>query len=100
MARGFSQKEGEDYEETFAPITRISVHREATRFCDLWKVSHVFKVKKYLYGLTQAPKAWYARINNYLMSLGFTKSDADSNLYYKVEDVFPFILVLYVDDLC
>jgi hypothetical protein len=33
------------------------------------------------------------------MSLGFTKSDVDPNLYYKVEDGFPMILVLYVDDL-
>jgi hypothetical protein len=31
------------------------------------------------------------------MSLGFTKSDAYSNLYYKVEYGFPLILVLYVD---
>ena len=33
------------------------------------------------------------------MSLGFTKSKADSNLYYKVEDDGPVILLLYVDDL-
>jgi hypothetical protein len=33
------------------------------------------------------------------MSLGFTKSDADPNLYYKVEDGCPLTLVLYVDDL-
>jgi hypothetical protein len=33
------------------------------------------------------------------MSLGFTKSKADSNLYYKVVDGVPVILLLYVDDL-
>jgi hypothetical protein len=33
------------------------------------------------------------------MSLGFTKSDVDPNLYYKVENGFPLILVLYMDDL-
>ena len=33
------------------------------------------------------------------MSLGFTKSKADSNLYYKVEDDGIMILLLYVDDL-
>ena len=32
------------------------------------------------------------------MSLGFTKSDVDFNLYYKVVDGDPLILVLYVDD--
>ena len=31
--------------------------------------------------------------------MGFTKSDADPNLYYKIEDNEPLILVMYVDDL-
>ena len=31
--------------------------------------------------------------------MGFTKSKADSNLYYKVEDGNPVILLLYVDNL-
>jgi hypothetical protein len=34
-----------------------------------------------------------------MMSLGFTKSKEDPNLYYKVEDSGPVILLLYVDDL-
>ena len=33
------------------------------------------------------------------MSLGFTKSKVDSNLYYKVENDELMILILYVDDL-
>jgi hypothetical protein len=61
------------------------------------KESHVCKLKKALYGFKQAPKSWYARIDSFLMSLGFTKSDVDPNLYYKVEDGCPLILVLYVD---
>ena len=38
-------------------------------------------------------------MDSFLMSLGFTKSKADSNLYFKVEDIRPMILLLYVDDL-
>ena len=38
-------------------------------------------------------------MDNFLMSLGFTKSKADSNLYYKVEGDRPMLLLLYVDDL-
>ena len=34
-----------------------------------------------------------------LITLGFTKSKADSNLYYKVEDGNPVMLLIYVDDL-
>eukprot|EP00253_Pinus_taeda_P032102 PITA_32102 len=57
------------------------------------------KLKKALYGLKQAPRAWYERIDSYLMKLGFTRSEANSNLYFKLEDEKPLILVLYVDDL-
>jgi hypothetical protein len=59
----------------------------------------VCNLKKALYGLKQAPRAWYARIDSYLMSLGFTKSDVDPNLYYKVESGCFLILFLYLDDL-
>jgi len=61
--------------------------------------SHVCRLKKALYGLKQAPQAWYERIDSYLTKLGFTRSEADPNLYFKVEDDKPLILVLYVDDL-
>ena len=49
--------------------------------------SHVCKLKKALYGLKQAPRAWYGRRDSFLMSLGFTKSKEDSNLYFKVMNV-------------
>jgi hypothetical protein len=61
--------------------------------------SHVCRLKKSLYGLKQAPRAWYGHIDSVLMSLGFTKSKADSNLYFKIMDNEPVILLLYVDDL-
>ena len=60
---------------------------------------HVCKLKKDLYGLKQAPRTWYGRIDSFLMSLGFTKSKADPNLYFKVENGKQVILLLYVDDL-
>jgi hypothetical protein len=60
---------------------------------------HVCKLKKALYGLKQEPQAWYARIDGYLMSLGFSKSVVDYNLYYKVVDGEFLILIMYVDDL-
>ena len=61
--------------------------------------THVRKLKKGLYGLKQALWAWYDRMDSYLMSLGFTKSKSDSNIYFKVEDRIRVILLLYVDDL-
>jgi hypothetical protein len=60
--------------------------------------SHVCKLKKSLYGLKQAPRAWYGRIDSFLMRLGFTKSKADSNIYFKIMNNEPVILLLYVDE--
>jgi hypothetical protein len=61
--------------------------------------SHVCRLKKDLYGLKQAPRAWYGCIENFLTSLCFTKSKADSNIYFKIMDNELVILLLYVDDL-
>jgi hypothetical protein len=133
VARGFSQKEGEDYDETFSPVARYtsigaimslvasmgwSLHQLDVKTAFLngaikeevyieqpqgfevhSRDTHVCRLKKALYGLKQAPRAWYARINNYLIRLGFSKSHADPNLYYKVVNNAHVILLLYVDDL-
>ena len=61
--------------------------------------THVCKLKKALYGLKQAPRAWYERIDSFLASMGFIKSKVDPNLYLKVIEDEPVILLLYVDDL-
>ena len=63
------------------------------------RVTHVCKLKKDLYGLKQAPRAWYGIIDSFLTSLGFTKSKVNPDLYLKVMDDEPVILLLYVDDL-
>ena len=58
-----------------------------------------FRLKKDLYGLKQAPRASYSRINCYPVSMGFVKSEADSNLYFLLVGDDPLVLVLYMDDL-
>jgi hypothetical protein len=132
-AKGFSQKEGVDYNETFAPIARYTLIKAMISIAAKmgWKIhqmdvkmtflngiieeevyieqsegfkvqgrdSHVCRLKRALYGLKQAPRAWYSRIDSYLQGMGFTKSEADSNLYYIIVGGEPLILVLYVDDL-
>ena len=57
------------------------------------------KLKKSLYGLKQARRVWYARIDGHFHNLGFSESTADSNLYFKVVHNHILILVLYVDNL-
>jgi hypothetical protein len=133
VTRGFSQKEGIDYEETFAPVARYTSIRTIIALVAKmkWKLhqmdvkiaflngvieekvyieqpqgfevedrkSHGCRLKKALYGLKKDPRAWYGCIDSLLTSSGFTKSKADSNLYFKIMDNEPVILLLYVDDL-
>eukprot|EP00253_Pinus_taeda_P024251 PITA_24251 len=61
--------------------------------------SHVCQLKRDLYTLKQAPRAWYTRIDSYFIGLGFTKSEVDANLYHIMVEGKPLIIVLYVDDL-
>ena len=105
VARGFSQIEGVDYDETFASAARFSsiravisvmaemgwrihqmdvkttflngliqeeVYLEQPQGFEIYeRDSHVCKLKKDLYGMKQAPWAWYSRIDSYLLSIGF-----------------------------
>ena len=41
----------------------------------------------------------YGRMDSLLMTLGFTQSKVDSNIYFKIEGKRPVMLLLYVDDL-
>jgi hypothetical protein len=55
--------------------------------------------KKNLYRVKQAPHAWYSRIYEYLLSLCFTKTSSNPNLYYLFDRFDLLVLILYVDDL-
>lgn len=59
----------------------------------------VCKLKKALYGLKQASRARYARLDKYLLKLGFTKGVVDSNLYFKIENDKILIVEVFVDDI-
>jgi hypothetical protein len=60
----------------------------------------VYILKKALYGLKKAPRAWYSRIDSYLTQDGFQRSDCESTLYIKVNQQGNMLIVcLYVDDL-
>nr|GFA89907.1 hypothetical protein [Tanacetum cinerariifolium] len=77
VAVGYSQQEGIDYDETFAPVARIeairlflayAAHKDFTEevyvgqpsgFVSKQYLDHVYALDKALYGLKQAPRAWY-----------------------------------------
>jgi hypothetical protein len=55
--------------------------------------SHVYRLKKSMYGLKQTPRAWCKKMDGFLMSLGFSKSVANPNLYYYIVGDESLILV-------
>jgi hypothetical protein len=59
--------------------------------------SLVFHLKKSLYGLNQAPRAWYAKMENFLIDTGFSRCHCDPNVYTKKVGIhlisFSFMLM-------
>jgi hypothetical protein len=56
-------------------------------------------LKKSLYGLKQAPQSWYAKMDSFLLDIGFSRCAFDPNVYTNKVGIHFIILVLYVDDL-
>jgi hypothetical protein len=59
----------------------------------------VCKLKKALYGLKHAPRAWYSRLDKYIQQEGFIKGSVDINLYTKVTQDSILLIEVYVDDI-
>ncbi|GJW28595.1 putative ribonuclease H-like domain-containing protein [Tanacetum coccineum] len=58
----------------------------------------VYKVVKALYGLHQAPRAWYATLSTFLLKNGYRRGTIDKTLFIK-KDKHDIILVqVYVDE--
>jgi hypothetical protein len=62
--------------------------------------SQVYKLKKALYGLRQAPRAWYSKIESYFLSEKFEKCFCEHTLFVKYDGKGKILIVsVYVDDL-
>nr|GEU30780.1 putative ribonuclease H-like domain-containing protein [Tanacetum cinerariifolium] len=59
----------------------------------------VYKVVKALYGLHQAPRAWYETLANYLLENGFQKEKIDHTLFIKKQKGDILLVQVYVDDI-
>nr|GEU90260.1 putative ribonuclease H-like domain-containing protein [Tanacetum cinerariifolium] len=58
----------------------------------------VYKVVKALYGLHQAPRAWYETLANYLVENGFQRGHIDQTLFIKKQKGDILLVQVYVDD--
>ncbi|KAK8942366.1 hypothetical protein KSP39_PZI009414 [Platanthera zijinensis] len=59
----------------------------------------VLKLKKALYGLRQAPRAWNFKLDQSLSSLGFERSPTEHAVYKRVVGDSILLVGVYVDDL-
>ncbi|GJZ19177.1 putative ribonuclease H-like domain-containing protein [Tanacetum coccineum] len=109
VAQRYTQEEGIDYKEVFAPVARIEAIRlflayasymgftvyqmdvksaflygtideevyvmQPLGFQDSQFPDRVYKVVKAMYGLHQAPRAWYGTLSKYLLDNGFQRDD-------------------------
>jgi hypothetical protein len=63
------------------------------------KEHQVLRLKKALYGLRQAPRAWYAKLHDTLSSLGFARSPLEHVVYRRGNESSFLLVGVYVDDL-
>nr|GEU38885.1 putative ribonuclease H-like domain-containing protein [Tanacetum cinerariifolium] len=65
-------------------------------FEDTNHLDKVYKVVKALYGLHQAPRAWYETLANYLLENGFHRGQIDQTLFIKKQKGDILLVQIYV----
>lgn len=133
VAKGYVQQQGRDFNEIFAPVTRLETVRLLLALAakNSWEVHHldiksaflngelqeevyvtqpegfvkegkehlVYRLVKALYGLRQAPRAWYAKLSKCLEELNFVRCPYEHAVYTKRIGEELLIIGVYVDDL-
>ncbi|GKF45078.1 putative ribonuclease H-like domain-containing protein, partial [Tanacetum coccineum] len=126
VAQGYTQEEGIDYDEVFALVERIEAIRLFLAFASFMDVKSaflygtideevyvsqppgfvdpahpkkVYKVVKALYGLHQAPRAWYATLSTFLKKHGYKRGTIDKTLFIKRDKKDIMLVQVYVDDI-
>nr|GEY51415.1 copia protein [Tanacetum cinerariifolium] len=68
-------------------------------FIDADHPSHVYKLKKALYRLKQAPRAWYDELSKFLLQNHFFKETIDPTMFIRRFQDDILVVHVYVDDI-
>nr|GEU98748.1 hypothetical protein [Tanacetum cinerariifolium] len=68
-------------------------------FHDLEFPAKVYKLEKAMYGLHQAPRAWYGTLSKYLLTNGFQRGTIDQTLFIRRQRGDFILVQVYVDDI-
>ncbi|GKE17223.1 putative ribonuclease H-like domain-containing protein, partial [Tanacetum coccineum] len=129
VAHGYRQEEGIDYDEVFDLVAKIEAIRIFLAFSSYigfivyqMDVKSAFlygtideevyvsqpsgfvdpkllKVVKALYGLHQAPRAWYATLSTFLLKSSYRRGTIDKTLFIKKYKNDIMLVQVYVDDI-
>ncbi|GKA28009.1 reverse transcriptase domain-containing protein [Tanacetum coccineum] len=72
---------------------------QPTGFEDQDFPDRVYKVEKALYGLHQAPRAWYETLSTYLLDNGFQRGKIDNTLFIEMYIGDILLVQVYVDEI-
>ncbi|GJX28102.1 ribonuclease H-like domain-containing protein [Tanacetum coccineum] len=83
----------------YGNITEEVYVNQPPGFVDPHHPNKVYKVIKALYGLHQAPRAWYERLSTFLLKHGYRRGAIDKTLFIKRDRKDIMLVQVYVDDI-
>jgi hypothetical protein len=128
VARGFVQREGINFDDTFTPVARMEFVRllfalaaqegwtssqtflngdlkeevyvhQPLGFAIHGKEGKVLRLRNALYGLRQAPRVWNVKLDSTLKGMGFGQSPHEAVIYQRGNGGNTLLVGVYVDDL-
>ncbi|GJS54092.1 putative ribonuclease H-like domain-containing protein [Tanacetum coccineum] len=82
----------------YGNITEEVYVKQPPGFEDPSHPNKVYRVVKALYGLHQAPRAWYERLSTFLLKHGYRRGAIDKTLFIKKDRRDIMLVQVYVDD--
>jgi hypothetical protein len=82
----------------YGPLEEVVYMRQPPGFEEKGKEDWVCRLKKAIYGLHQAPRAFYKHITGVLLKAGFQSIHGDPSIFVRYKDGHRSFIGLYVDD--